>query len=87
MSRIVYQTSSLIYQNKEKKRRIKQKHTQREWEESNIEIKVYCVPLQASTNNLNANTESTRTGRSGSRNPETTQRSALRKLFWSEKLI
>lgn len=38
-------------------------------------------PLQASTNERNANTESTRTGSSGSRNPETTLWNALRKLF------
>lgn len=39
------------------------------------------IPLQASTKDLNANSESTRTGSSGSRNPETTLWSALRKLF------
>lgn len=44
--------------------------------------KISCnIPLQASTNDRNANTESTRTGSSGSRNPETTLCSALRKLF------
>jgi hypothetical protein len=45
------------------------------------------IPLQASTKHRNAKTESTRTGSSGSRNPETTLCKDLRKLFWSEKLM
>jgi len=44
------------------------------------------LPLHASTKDRNAKTESTRTGRSGSRMPATTQCNAFRKLFWSEKL-
>lgn len=46
-----------------------------------------CLPLQASINERNAKTESTRTGRSGSRIPVTTLCNALRKLFGSAKFI
>ncbi|PQM37866.1 hypothetical protein Pyn_34967 [Prunus yedoensis var. nudiflora] len=49
--------------------------------------KAVYIPLQASTKERNAKTESTRTGSYGSRIPATTLCNALRKLFESEKLI
>lgn len=45
------------------------------------------MPLHASTKERSANTESTLTGRSGSRKPAITARIAIVKLFGSAKFI
>lgn len=52
-----------------------------------LNIHEIIIPLHASTKGRNAKIESTRTGSSGSFKPETMQCNALRKLFWSEKLV